>query len=137
MAYTNYYHMDVSEILSVLQYTDSLYLLKLDSVTKVTYRTHNGNNRIHLQFLKDFVHLLRQRSNVLWIPHADHYPGYNYSYRSTAATITGDRWRDGILDYEGLHSLCVRPPDESCFLMEATTSLLQLKLISCSYDPKV
>lgn len=138
MAYTNYYNMILSEILSVFQYPDRIYLPELDSVTKVTYRTDNGNNRIHLQFLEGFVHLLRQQSNVLWVPHAYYYPcWYFYSYESTAATITGDFRLDDILGYEGLHSVCVRPPDKSCFLMEATTSLLQLKLISCSYDPKV
>lgn len=60
---------------------------------------------------------------------------------ATAVTIADDYWPlqiGRVLNYQRLNSLCIRPLDgEVSFLKEATTKLLHLKLISCSYDPEV
>jgi len=138
---------DISEFriaLSLFQYPAHWFLPEMNSLTKFTCRTHNGNSIYHLRLLEVFVGtLFRTRINwcdILWIiPHAGHYSTF-YRDEPTAITIIDNQspfYIDTVLNYQRLNSLCIRPPDEACFLMMAANKLLQLKLVSCSYDPEV
>ncbi len=55
--------------------------------------------------------------------------------------IVDENWSDDILKYHRMESVTIRPTGTSVvdgrFLREAITAFLDLKLISCSYDPEV
>ena len=137
---------DISEFpipLSLFQHPARWFLQELNSLAKFTCRTHDGNSLYHVRLLEAFVGtLFRKRVNlcdILWIPYAKDYSTF-YRDEPTAITIIDNHspfYIDTVLNYQRLNSLCIRPPDEASFLMMTANKLLHLKLISCSYDPKV
>ena len=106
----------------------------------------NENRAIYLNLFGTFVAMVIHKTtnvcDVLWFPHEEDtivlFP--HLDREASAVKITNEEWGSAVLKYQGLNlieSLCIQPPHQARLLMESTTVFPHLKLISCSYDPKI